>query len=86
VDRAAVSPFQENQILGQLNLIGRSRKGPKWNHRYFKTSLNVADAMALLSAEHNRFGIELEIQSDELGTYGGSATWPFGRVIASDAA
>jgi hypothetical protein len=75
-----IAQFTKSEILGSLLFYGDSASGPSYDGQWFKCSVKPEGELPLIEDEFGEFTLTFDVLSDTAGTYGGSSTYPYGKL------
>lgn len=84
--RSAIAGGTQSLIEGSLLFIPDPQSGQRWGCEVWRTSSTPDGALGMISEEFGTFSVQMGVQDDTVGTYGGSATFPLYRMVHYPAA
>jgi hypothetical protein len=79
---AVISPASVTSVSGRMVFIPDVTTGPELEHIYWDAAMSPDGEMNFISEEWAKWGATVSLNDDSAGLYGGSSTYPYGKIIA----
>lgn len=76
-----VSIAKSTAVEGRLLFIPDPTTGPQVEITFYNVSLAPDGDIGLISDDYAKWGMSGSVQDDSAGTYGGSASYPYGKLL-----
>jgi hypothetical protein len=81
-----VSPGKATAVEGRMLFLPNPAAGQEIEHQYWNASIAADGEQSYIADEFAKWSASVSLQDDSAGLYGGSASFPFGKIIQRTAA
>jgi hypothetical protein len=75
-----IRPFTDTDVQGQIVFIGDPTSGPVYEAIFWYVNYKPDGSLGLIQDDWGEWNLDLTVQDDTPGLYGGSANEPYGRI------